>query len=245
MLKILVKREFLIRYKDSVLGLMWVFGAPLIMIVTYSAFSFGLLGNLRTFSPGDLAGLFVCLGLWQWFSECVSRSTTAFHDNAALVKKTNIKLSLLPLTNVLVSMVGFTLPLCLGVVIAAVTQEWDVLPRLFFGVVAFVPWFIGVVFCSAVVGTFLRDARYALPMLVTVGFFLTPILYRMSDIGGILKSVVSWNPIAPIFDFIKTRGPISLDSLSGVAPSVCMGLVLLGFSLMLFKKREKEISDVV
>ena len=245
MLKILVKREFLIRYKDSLLGLLWIFGAPLVMMVTYSAFVFGLLHGVKKFAAADLAGLWVCLGLWQWFSESVSRSTTAFHDNSTLVKKTNVDLALLPLTNVIVSMVGFSLPLVMAVGLSAIYGEWLAISHLLLGVLIFMPWFIGIVYISSTVGTFLRDARYAVPMIVNVSFFMTPILYTMADIGGVLKRIVSFNPVAPIFDFTKHFGTMTTHDQIWLGCSGGLGLLVMFGGLTMFKARMKEIPDVV
>lgn len=245
----LMRREFTIRYKGSFLGVLWVFGAPLLMITTYTLFMFGIVrpnsGQGADF--GGVVGLWLSLGLWQWLSESTNRSSTAFHDNAAMVKKTPLKLSLLPVTNVIVSALGFALPLA----ISLATMVWIGAPLSSYvlvgvGLLAFVPWFFAFAFFASVLGTFLREVRYALPLCFNVGLFLSPILYTTHHAPAVIRPFLAANPLGHHFDFIKAAASGTLTDLpSGFLASTAAGVVLMFLSMALFSNRNGEFSDVV
>lgn len=246
----LVRREFRIRYKDSFLGVLWVFGSPLLMIATYSIFMFGIVRNLGVGSEGltGLAGLFVCLGLWQWLSESTGRAASCFHDNAAMVKKTPLNLSLLPLTNVIVSSLGFALPLALSCLLLTAVGHGGLTAFLYLGVgvVSVLPWFVGLAFFASVLGTFLRDAKYAIPLCFNVGLFLSPILYTAAQAPSPLRPFLMLNPLGYHFEFIKMAisGSVTGITTAFAAGSVA-GVVFMFASARLFTARSQEFADVV
>jgi ABC-type polysaccharide/polyol phosphate export permease len=245
----LVRREFTIRYKGSFLGIMWVFGAPLLMIATYSIFMFGIVrpGNVVGVDLGALAGLWLCLGLWQWLSEGTNRCATTFHDNAAMVKKTQLKLSMLPMTNVFVSSLGFTLPLA----VSLATLMWagaepSRLLLVTVGILSILPWFVGMALTAAVLGTFLREVRYALPLCFNVGLFLSPILYTTDHAPAVIRPFLLANPLGHHFDFIKASASGTVTCLPvGLVAATGAGIVFLLCSIALFSNRNGEFADVV
>lgn len=247
-LRTLVRREFRIRYKDSFLGVLWVFGAPLLMIATYSFFMFGIVRNLGNGLQGysGLAGLWVCLGLWQWLNESTNRAGSAFHDNAAMVKRTPLKLVLLPLTNLIVSSVGFVLPLAISCILMAIidVDVWS-FARLGIGVVSIMPWFVGLALFASVFGTFLRDAKYAMPLCFNVGLFLSPILYSTEQAPGPLKTLMYLNPLGYHFEYLKAAISGHEGDVAGLATATVAGLVFMLASARLFAVRSGEFADVV
>nr|WP_250808115.1 ABC transporter permease [Neorhizobium tomejilense] len=248
-LRTLVRREFRIRYKDSFLGILWVFGAPLLMIATYSMFMFGIVRSLGGGGQGytNLAGLWLCLGLWQWLSESTIRATSVFHDNAAMVKKTPLKLSLLPLTNVIVSSVGFLLPLVLALLLASIKgSAWPSFGCVAMALVAILPWFVGLSFFASILGTFLRDAKYAIPLCFNVGMFLSPILYSREQAPSLIRPFLDMNPLGHQFEFLKAAlsGATAYPD-TGVAISTAAGLAFMIASMKLFSARNSEFADVV
>jgi lipopolysaccharide transport system permease protein len=251
MLSTLVRREFYIRYKDSFLGLVWVFASPLLMIATYSLFMFGVMQKVNNSHSSQgyagLAGLWVCLGLWQWLAEGTNRAAVVAHENSAMVKKTPIKLALLPLTNVLVSSIGFLLPL--GGAVALTTffgGEQGSFFLLFLALISALPWFIGAAYCATVVGTFVRDTKHALPIFFNVGLFLSPILYTREQAPAFLAGILAVNPLGYHFEFIKyALGAQYVLDVHGVVVTTLMGLAFCVVSLHLFRLRSGEFSDVV
>jgi lipopolysaccharide transport system permease protein len=246
----LVRRELRIRYKDSFLGWLWIFGAPLLMMATYTIF---VLGVIRPDSAGgdarwlELAGLWLCLGLWQWLAESANRSVTAFHDNAQLVKRTPIPLSLLPATNIIVSAISFLIPLgvSFGVLIWS-GQGLRALGGVAIAVVSFLPWLIAFSYFVSIIGTYLKDAKHAMPLLMNVGLFLSPVLYSATGTPKLLSTIMVFNP------FSSSLGAVRLTALGGnlfgtqgfwVVAAV--GLLAMWASFKFFILRKKDFYDVV
>jgi ABC-type polysaccharide/polyol phosphate export permease len=220
------------------------------MIATYSFFMFGVVRNVGTGAQDGivgLAGLWVCLGLWQWLAESTTRAAVAVHENAAMVKKTPVKLVLLPLTNVVVSSLGFLLPL--GAAVTLVTfwgNGAGSAPLLMGAILAMLPWFVGFAFFASVFGTFVKDTKHALPLCFNVGLFLSPILYTRNQAPPLLADFLFFNPIGYHFEVIKYAlgGHVSPD-VGGVIVSTGVGLVFCLASVRLFGARSGEFSDVV
>jgi lipopolysaccharide transport system permease protein len=244
----IIRREFRIRYKDSMLGFAWVFGAPLLMIATYSFFVFGI-ARPGSVAPGvaGLASLWCCLGFWQWMSECMSRSTSAFHDNSQLVKRTRTKHFILPLANVAVSSVGFGLPL-MATIGAMIFGGVAPISYVFLacGLISLLPWLVGGVYLSAVVGTFVRDAKHAVPICMNVGMFLSPVLYSREDAPRPIAALLAFNPLSHPLSFMKHA---VMGTASGLPMPLLVstlgGAIFLVASLCLFASRSKEFPDVV
>jgi lipopolysaccharide transport system permease protein len=249
MLGTLVRREFSIRYKDSFLGILWVFAAPLLMIATYSLFMFGVMRGIGNHSQGaaGLAGLWVCLGYWQWLAESTTRAAVVAHENSAMVKKTPLKLGLLPLTSFLVASVGFLLPLVGAVVIVSCYAGGTFSPVfLLIGLLSLLPWSLAIIFFATVLGTFVRDAKHALPIFFNVGMFLSPILYTRDQAPSLLAGFLAFNPLGYHFEVIKfALGDQNQPDFMMTAITTSVGFILCVASALLFKARSGEFADVV
>jgi lipopolysaccharide transport system permease protein len=246
----LVRRELRIRYKDSFLGWLWIFGAPLLMMATYTIF---VLGVIRPDSAGgtarwhELSGLWLCLGLWQWLAESANRSVTAFHDNSQLVKRTPIPLSLLPATNIIVSAISFLIPFLVSVLVLLWSGQG--LLELGFVVVAvasFLPWLVAFSYFVSVIGTYLKDAKHAMPLLMNVGLFLSPVLYSANSTPKLLSTIMVFNP------FSSSLGAVRFTALGGdlfVSSSfwvmAACGVLAMFACFKFFILRKKDFYDVV
>jgi len=244
----LVKREFRIRYRDSFLGYAWVFGAPLLMIATYSFFVFGI-ARPASISSGTygIAGLWCCLGFWQWMSESITRATSTFHENAQLVKRTTLNRSLLPLTAFAVSSLGFLIPIAatLGAM-AYGGAGMGHAGHLLLGLVTAMPWVLGAIYVSSTLGTFVRDAKYAVPICMNVGMFLSPVLYGVDDAPGLIRPLLALNPLSQHLSHMKQAASAGETSISAaLVASTAAGAAFLALSYTLFMRRSREFPDVL
>jgi ABC-type polysaccharide/polyol phosphate export permease len=245
----LIKREFRIRYKGSFLGWLWVFGAPLLMLATYTVF---VVGVIQSASPArsqlaSLPALWMCIGMWQWLTESSNRSLSAFHDNAQLVKRTPVPLFLLPLTNIIVSAVSFAVPLFVSISLMLwLGLGFESVVGALTALASFFPWLVAITFLMSVTGTYMKDARHALPLLLSVGMFLSPVLYDANSTPAALKAVIAFNPLS--------------QSLAGVRASLSgnfhlalpmfwafwgLGLAAMFASFKFFSARKVDFYDVV
>lgn len=245
----LIKREFRIRYKGSFLGWLWVFGAPLLMLATYTVF---VVGVVHAAVPGrshwdQLPALWLCIGMWQWLTESANRSLSAFHDNAQLVKRTPVPLFLLPLTNIIVSAVSFLIPVLIScVAMLSLGKGLSGIAGAFAGVAAFFPWLVAITFVMSVTGTYMKDARHALPLILSVGMFLSPVLYDTNSTPALLKSFIMANPLSQSLSGVRAAmsGNTHLSQTSFWVVAA-LGVVAMFASFKFFTARKSDFYDVV
>ncbi len=175
----LVARELKARYRGSVLGFIWSFVNPLLLLLIYS-FVF------TTVMPNTQAGvqpyfLFMFCGIlpWTWFSASLTEASNALISGGNLIKKVMFPAEVLPLVNVLANMVHFFLGLPILLIFLVIYRP----PTLWHLAVFPAAVLVQLVFTSALalllsaLAVHFRDIRDILANLLTLWFFATPIIY--------------------------------------------------------------------
>jgi lipopolysaccharide transport system permease protein len=176
----LVARELKARYRGSVLGFLWSFINPLLLLLVYS-FVF------TTVMPNTTVGvqpfvLFMFCGIlpWNWFSSSLSEAAGSLIAGGNLIKKVLFPAEVLPLVNVLTNMVHFFLGLPILVAFLLIYGHYPRPENLLWFPVAVL---VQLVFTSALalivsaLAVHFRDIRDILANLLTLWFFATPIIY--------------------------------------------------------------------
>lgn len=205
LLATLVTRELKARYRGSILGLFWSFVNPLLLLAVYS-FVFGLVFAPRGDNPISPYALFLVTGLfpWVWVSSTLLEGSMSLIANSGLIRKAVFPAELLPTVAALANGVHFLLALpILGIAIAignglgypvggwaALTLPLIVLIQL--------PMVTGLAIGLAALNVVFKDVRDLLANLLTLLFFLTPILYTIEAIPyRPLRVFARVNPITP------------------------------------------------
>ena len=183
LLKEMVVRDVRARYVGSGLGILWAFALPILWMLLYTGvFSLVLKVPVEAGFASFPEFLMAALLPWMAVSEGISRSATCLIDNAAIVKKTVFPLELLVLSVVLAAVVNEVIALAIYAVYVALIGHLSlvwlllIVPALAFQIL--LTFGIG---CIAAASTaFLRDAAHAVNILLTVGFYATPIVYPVS-----------------------------------------------------------------
>jgi lipopolysaccharide transport system permease protein len=200
----LVKREVAGRYRGSVLGVIWSFVNPVLMLAVYTfVFSevFKARWNGGVGSKTEFAiVLFSGLMIFNLFSECFNRAPALVLSNANYVKKVVFPLEILPvvvlgsaLFHLLVSCLVWVLffILCMGIPPAtALLMPLAILPLLFFSLG--ISWFL------ASLGVYLRDIAQFTGILTTVLMFMSPIFYPISALPKQYQYLMMLNPLTPV-----------------------------------------------
>lgn len=204
LLGVLTAREIKARYRGSVLGFLWSLANPLLLLAVYS-FVFGVvLGERALERP---YALFVLSGLfaWIWFATSLSEATVSLLANSGLIRRAVFPVALLPLVPVAANLVHFlfALPvlaagLALGHGLGYAVGGLSAL--LLPAVVALeLPLVAGGALGLAALQVHFKDVKDILANLLTLLFFLTPILYPLSALSGLpwLATLVRFNPLTP------------------------------------------------
>lgn len=244
MLKNLINRELRTRYKASVIGFLWTFINPLIMLVVYTVF-FSIIARGAAIQPYSIF-LFCTLLPWTYFQTGVQTSTVTIVGNANLVKKVYFPNELLPMATVIASLVNYLLGLLI-----LIPAEYIFGVRLNFSVVFFVPivlvqsvLILGFGYWLSALNVFFRDVEHITGVIFTAWFYVTPVIYQMELIPPEYRRLYMLNPMTPITlayrdIFFYGRIP-DMGSLLKVA---IVGGILMISGLIAFRKMRKRFAE--
>jgi len=242
----LVQRELKARYRGSVLGFFWTFLNPTLHMLVYTLL-FGVFMKNRM----ENYSFFMFVGLlpWIWFSTSVSGGASAISDRRDLMTKVRFPAQVLPVTVVTTNLCNFLFSLPLLVVLGllfGVRPTWHVvgLPLVMFTQLCFT---LAVVYVIAALNVAFRDLQHIVLNVMTMWFFVTPVLYQLSTIPEQYRPVMMIaNPMAVV---ITSYQSIFYDHR---LPDMIPLLVLLGTSLVLlwgatqlFESRREEFAESI
>lgn len=241
LLYFLTWRDIKVRYSQTVLGGAWAIFQPLMLMLVFT-FAFRRLAKIETGSLPYPVFALAGLVFWTFFSKAVTQGSDSLVANAQLLTKVYCPRLLIPVAAVLSGLVDLCLSLAFFLVFAAVygyEPSWRlvVLPAaLLIGLVLAV----GASLLLSAINVRYRDVRQALPFLVQLLLFLSPIAY---PITSELLSVM--NPLVGIIELFRwslvgAGGPSPLDV--GAAVAVASGVMIIGAAY--FSRVERVFADV-
>lgn len=247
LLYFLVWRDLKVRYKQTAFGIAWAVLQPLLMMAVLTVF----LGQMAGIRPAAIPyPLFVLAGLvpWTLFSQSVGAAGNSLVEGAALLTKVYFPRLIFPIAAVGSHTVDFLIGLLLLGVIAIVFGFGPTLTWL-----ALIPLSLLALASAMAVGSWLsalnvryRDFRYAIPFLLQLWFFATPIAYGMEAVPPSLQGLVALNPMTGVVIGFRwaitgaTDPPSALIAVSAVAT-----VVILVAGLAYFRRVERTFADVI
>lgn len=202
----LVSREMKARYRGSLLGFFWSLVNPLLLTVVYT-FVFGFVFQPPRAQLATPYALFLITGLfpWIWTSTSLIEGTMSLLSNAGLIRKAVFPAAILPVVSVFSNLMHFILALpvmagalIVGRVLGFEVGGWTVL-LLPLVVTIQLPLVAGMALGLAALNAHFKDVKDILINVLTLGFFVTPILYPMEAVGYMwLARLIGWfNPFTP------------------------------------------------
>jgi ABC-type polysaccharide/polyol phosphate export permease len=241
----LVVRELKARYRGSFLGFLWTFLNPLLLLAVY-ALVFNI--YLRIEVENYAGFMFVGLLPWVWFSSSLHEGTTSITSGGSLVTKVLFPGQVLPLVKILSGLVNYllSLPILFGFLwIMGVYQGWLMLwlPVI---IALHLLFLNGLVLILATINVFFRDVQHILTNLLTLWFFLTPILYPFSQVPSPFNRWVLFNPMAQItmvyqdvFFYNRQPDPRILLTFLGLS------ILLAGIGMICFEKYKETFAEKI
>ncbi len=233
LLRTLTARELKARYRGSVLGYLWSLVNPLMLLVVYT-FVFSTIFDPRDDNVTPY-GLFLVTGLfpWIWLQSSWLEGTSSLMANSGLIRKAAFPAELLPMVPVLANLIHFAF--ALPVIAAAFlvlrfygyeAGGWAAL-LLPFVVLVQLPLIAGLALGSAALNAHFKDVRDLLSNLLTLLFFMTPILYTLERLEKfpLVQTVVTLNPLTPFIQAYQDT------VFFGRVPSALAWTAMLGVSL--------------
>lgn len=248
LLYFLVWRDLKVRYKQTAIGVAWAVLQPLLLMGILTLF----LGRLAGIRPDDVPyHIFVLAGLvpWALFAQSLAAAANSLVDSAALLTKVYFPRLLFPISAVGSHLVDFGIGVA---ILAALATLAGFPPQLTWLIL--LPLGILAIAAALAVGLWLaamnvryRDFRYAIPFLVQVWFFATPIAYGAEAIPEAVRPLLALNPMTGVVEGFRwgiTGGVTDRPDASILVSAIATAAILVA-GLAYFRRVERTFADVV
>jgi lipopolysaccharide transport system permease protein len=241
-------RDVKVKYKQTVLGFLWVVLQPLLMTFIFT-FTIGRVINVAIPEMDYTVFAFSGLVLWNLFSASVSNGGTAMLTNAPIIKKIYFPRLIIPFSSILVAMVDFMVTLIVFILLLIIKSvPVNIFEILIYWPVAIILAILG----TAGLGCWLsalsvkyRDFRFVVPFIIQIGFFLTPILYPISMFKPVwLKYALAMNPMYGAITLFRVPFTHAGPDLTLVGLSILSAMALAIIGVGYFKSTESFFADL-
>jgi lipopolysaccharide transport system permease protein len=259
LMTLFVKRTITVQYKQTILGPMWWIIQPALTVIMYMVVFGGIAGIPTDGIPQPLFYL-GGIAMWQYFSDCLTRTSNTFVSNAGIFGKVYFPRLIMPLSGVISNLVRFGIQLGLFVLVyiyyliigQAPTPNWYLLlfPLLVL-MMAGLSLGFGIIISSMT--TKYRDLQILFSFVVQLWMYATPIVYPLSQVAGKEKfglniaNIMCLNPVTPVIEAFK-HGALGAGEFVGwgwLAYSFVFMLVVLFVGILIFNKVQKSFMDTV
>jgi lipopolysaccharide transport system permease protein len=246
---VLAWRDISVRYKQTIIGLLWALVQPLTTMVIFTIV-FGKLANLP--SEADVPySLMVFSGLlpWQLFATSLSGASASLLGNANLISKVYFPRLIVPCAAIVVSFVDFIISflILLGLMIwYRFLPGWQILTLPLFVVMAFLAS-LGPGLLITALNVKYRDFRYVIPFIVQIGLYVSPVGFSSAVIPDEWRLLYSLNPVVGVIEgfrwaILRGESPLYL-------PGFFLSWIVIAFFLWLgihqFRHLEKTFADLI
>jgi ABC-type polysaccharide/polyol phosphate export permease len=242
-MRVLVSRDFRMRYKGSLFGVLWALITP---IVSVAILQFVFTRIMQVGIPHFPAFLYTGILPWTWFATSAQSGSSILNDNRDLLRTPFFAKTLLPWTVTCTNFVFYliSLPVLFALLIyegLPLTGALIALPLVWL-----VQWIltIGFTLLMAAIGTVVRDLSHLLTMLLMFWFYLTPIIYDLSQVPSDLAPLFNFNPLTPLV--VAHRQILMEGQLPTVGPLATVTVVAVGLfavGLLVFRALEDTFID--
>lgn len=247
-----VRRDFVSRYRQTVLGPLWFILQPVITAVVFTM----VFGRRVSAGGGPPPFLFYLGGmlLWGFFSNVLSSAGNTFQANAPVFTKVYFPRLVVPLAMVVSALV----PLAIQTAVFLAVYAWALTAGAGLHADAagllLLPWCVaqtalfglGVSLLTSAFSAKYRDLQHALPFVVQMGLFVTPVIFPLAQLGPAARVVAAVNPLTPLVETVRRAffGTGGVDARLWGWSLALTGAVLLG-GLAAFHRAERTFADTV
>jgi len=255
LLLLLVRRDFVSFYKQTVLGPLWFFVQPIITILVYNLIFSNLAGIKTDGIPGPLFYLAGTI-MWNYFAECLTKTSTVFKDNSAMLGKVYFPRLIMPLSIVFSNLVKFGVQLILFIILLGyyLITDYPIAPNaylLLFPLLIIIIAALGLG-CGMIISaitTKYRDLSFVVSFGVPLLMYTTTVIYPLSEVIKKYSGyswLIKFNPLTAIIETFRYgffgQGSFSWELL---LYSTFFTLVILFTGVVIFNKVEKTFVDTV
>ncbi len=253
LLWLLVKRDFVSFYKQTILGPLWFFIQPLLTTLMFT-FVFGKLGGFKT--DGIPQPLFYLAGItaWNYFSDCLIKTSSVFKDNVNIFGKVYFPRLIVPVSIVMSNLIKFGVQLLLFILMIsyyAFIEKSQTVPNVFislFPILLFTMALLGLglgMIISALTTKY-RDLAFLVTFGVQLLMYATTVAYPLSSAKNNIRWIIELHPMTAIIETFR-YGILGSGSFSwgGLLYSFIFSAIAFIIGVIIFNKVEKTFVDTV
>ncbi len=241
-------RDILVRYKQTVIGILWAIIRPFLTMIVFTVI-FGKLAKLPSYGVPYPILVFSAMLPWQFFSSALSECSNSLLANANMISKVYFPRLIVPTSAVIVTLVDFFVS---GIILLALmawynfVPDWRILTLPLFILIAFLASIGGGLWFAALNVEY-RDFRYIVPFIVQFGLYISPVGFSSSIVPERWRLLYSLNPMVSVIDgfrwaILRGQGTIYWP---GFILSLALVFLIFVSGLWYFRKMERTFADVI
>jgi lipopolysaccharide transport system permease protein len=244
-------RDILVRYKQTVIGILWAVLRPLLTMIVFTVV-FGRLAKMPSEGLPFPVFVYVALLPWQFFSSALSEASNSLISNSNMISKIYFPRLVIPASAVIVCFVDFLISAVIlaGLMVGYhVAPGWRLLWLPLFTALALLASF-GISLWLSALNVKYRDFRYIIPFIVQFGLYVSPVGYGSTTVrekcGDLVYQLYGLNPMVGVIDgFRWAVGSNAPFNVFGLLTSVSVSVLLLFSGVKYFRATEKAFADII
>jgi lipopolysaccharide transport system permease protein len=252
LLIMLVKRDYVTFYKQTVLGPIWFFVQPILTTIIY-VILFGQVAKLSTDGLPQMAFYLSGVTIWSYFSDVLNKTATVFQSNASIFGKVYFPRLIMPLSIVISGLmkflIQFTLFICVVLYFTLVKANihpnfWILVTPVLLFLMATFALSLGMIFSSMT--TKYKDLTMLLSFGIQLFMYVTPVVYTINSIPEKYKFIVRFNPLTSLFECFRYSylGAGHFNPFNLLYSAIFI-FILLFIGIVIFNKVEKSFMDTI
>ncbi len=252
LLLLLVRRDFVSFYKQTIFGPIWFFLQPVFTTIIFT-FVFGKLAGIKTDDIPQPLFYLSGIVMWGYFSECLTKTSTVFRDNANIFGKVYFPRLIMPLSIVLSNLLRFAVQLLLFFIAMIVYRfsgaafsinTYALLFPLLVVLMAMQGLGTGMIISSLT--NKYRDLVFLLTFGVQLLMYASPVIYPLSTAPEKYRWIIELNPMTSVIECFRL-GFLGNGTLTGfgIVYTVCFSVIILLLGSIVFTRVEKTFMDTV
>ena len=243
-------RDVKVRYKQTVIGASWVVLQPISQMVIFTVF-FNKVAGIGSGNAAVPYAIFSYTGLlfWNLFNGSITRVSNSMVDNQGVITKIYFPRIILPFSSVIVGLIDFSFAFLvfIGLMIYfKFPPTWQAVDLLIPAIILTCVSALGVGMFFAALNVKYRDVKQIVPFLLSIGLFVTPVIYPVTSIPQRFQWLLYLNPMTAVINMMRSSilgtSPINWK-LTGLSVFVSLVAFVIGF--IYFKSTEREFADII
>lgn len=241
-------RDILVRYKQTVIGVVWAVLRPILTTIVFVVV-FSRLANMPSEGVPYPILVFSAMLPWQFFSSALTEASNSLVANSNMISKIYFPRLIVPASAIIVALTDFFISLCILAIMMlcyGIAPSWHLLLIIPLTGLAFLAAF-GTGVWLAALNVEYRDFRYVIPFLVQFGLYLSPVGFSSSVVPEKWRLLYSINPMVGVIDGFRwaITGKAVFFHWGGFAISIALVILIAAGGIWYFRKTERAFADVI